>query len=59
MQTHLATLTDLLKTRNIENLRKFDEAYATYNEILPTLEYLQNLTEQAIFTAYRKVLLHD
>ena len=37
---HLATLTELLKERNIDKMKKFDEAAATYEDSLPKLEYL-------------------
>ena len=56
---HLATLTELLQERDIDKLKKFDEAAATYEESLPKFEYLQHFSESALFTAYRAALLHD
>ena len=38
-------LPNLLKDRNVEKLKKFDESYSTYAEQLPKIKYLTSLTE--------------
>ena len=53
------TLPELLKERNVEKLKKFDEAYSSYAEQLPKYKYLTTLTESSLFEAYKAVLLHD
>lgn len=55
----IATLSKLLKEKDVEGLKKFDVAVPTYLEALPTFGYLESLTESGIFKAYRAALLHD
>jgi hypothetical protein len=56
---HMATLSELLKEKDVEVLKKFDAGAPTYLEALPRLGYLESLTESGLFEAYREALLHD
>jgi hypothetical protein len=56
---HMATLSELLKEKDVEGLKKFDAAAPTYTEALPRFGYLEILTESGLFEAYRAALLHD
>jgi hypothetical protein len=55
----MATLSELLKEKDVEGLKKFDAAAPTYFEALPRLGYLERLSESGLFEAYRAALLHD
>jgi hypothetical protein len=55
----MATLSELLKEKDVEGLKKFDAAAPTYTEALPGFGYLEILSESGLFEAYRAALLHD
>jgi hypothetical protein len=55
----MATLSELLKEKDVEGLKKFDAAAPAYTEALPRFGYLESLTESGLFEAYRAALLHD
>ena len=72
LQEHLKTLGELLnefKTQKLkdidqkinafEKFKDFDQKFNTYQEPLTKIEYLKNITETDVFTAYSKVILHD
>ena len=56
---HMATLSELLKEKDVEGLKNFDAAAPTYTNALPRFGYLECLTESGLFEAYRAALLHD
>ena len=56
---HMATLSELLKEKDVEGLKKFDAAAPTYLEALPRFGYLESLTESGLFEAYIAALQHD
>jgi hypothetical protein len=55
----MISLDELLKRRNLEELRVFDQFFKVYEDALQKFYYLKNVTESFIFTAYNAVLLHD
>lgn len=55
----MATLSELIKEKDVEGLKKFDAAAPTFTEALPRFGYLESLTESCLFEAYRAALLHD
>ena len=55
----METLTDLLKDRIVDKIKKFDEQSALYLDALPRFSYLENFSESGIFEAYSAALLHD
>ena len=55
----MATLSELLKEKEVEGIKKFDAAYAIYFGALPKFGYLESLTESSLFEAYRAALLYD
>jgi hypothetical protein len=55
----METLSNLLKERNVDDIKKFDEGAPLYLNALPRFSYLENLSESGIFEAYYSALLHD
>jgi hypothetical protein len=50
---------EIHKKRKVEDYRGVDESFKTYEDALVKFEYLKNVNESFIFTAYNAVLLHD
>jgi hypothetical protein len=59
LQKHLEYLEEFLKRRQVEELKVFDRSFKTYEGDLLKFQYLKDVTESFIFTAYNAVLLHD
>ena len=55
----MPNVAELIKEKKIDDLKKLDSTYDSYNQALGKFDYLQSVSESSIFTAYHQALLHD